>query len=325
MNEIDPAHDAPQSEAGRSEAPSQDTARAQSSVGAVLRAAREAQGWSVQEVATRLRLMNRQIVAMEEDDFALLGQPVFARGFVRNYARVLQLDPATVLQKMGGERVEPREVKLDHPVEMASPWFNPSWLIIGAAVALLLIAVPVGLYFWLNSGEDDEVASRRAVTVNRTPSAQPRTATHSTTTPATTATPVAAASLPATSQPVPDAAPPLATSGAPLVAAQATSSLPVLPPPASAPVAAARVSAPTPVGAMHFDFADDAWVEIRDSTGKLVHRQMDRAGSSADVSGLPPFNLVIGNAARVSMTYNGRPLDIKPFIDITVARFTLEQ
>jgi cytoskeleton protein RodZ len=57
----------------------------------------------------------------------------------------------------------------------------------------------------------------------------------------------------------------------------------------------------------------------------MVHRQMDLAGSSADVSGQPPFSLVIGNAAQVRMTYNGRPIDLKPFIDIKVARFNLEQ
>ena len=65
-----------------------------SSVGPRLRAAREAQGLSVEEAAGRLRLMHRQIDAMEREDFESLGQPVFARGFVRNYARLLADGPS---------------------------------------------------------------------------------------------------------------------------------------------------------------------------------------------------------------------------------------
>ena len=73
-----------------------------SSVGPRLRAAREAQGLSVEEAAGRLRLMHRQIDAMEREDFESLGQPVFARGFVRNYARLLGLDPDALLSQMAG-------------------------------------------------------------------------------------------------------------------------------------------------------------------------------------------------------------------------------
>ena len=72
------------------------------SVGQTLRIAREAQKLSVGDVALRLRLMQRQIEAIESDDFDSLGQPVFARGFVRNYARLLGLAPEPLLQSMGG-------------------------------------------------------------------------------------------------------------------------------------------------------------------------------------------------------------------------------
>ena len=57
-----------------------------SSPGARLRAAREARGLSIEEVAERLRLNAALVLAMEQDRFALLGPPVFARGHLRNYA-----------------------------------------------------------------------------------------------------------------------------------------------------------------------------------------------------------------------------------------------
>jgi cytoskeleton protein RodZ len=57
----------------------------------------------------------------------------------------------------------------------------------------------------------------------------------------------------------------------------------------------------------------------------MLHRQLNPAGSSIDVPGRPPFEVVIGNAAQARLTYNGRPIDLKPFTDSTVARFTLEE
>ena len=67
------------------------------SPGAVLRAAREARGESVSEVAFALKLNPRQIAALEADNFSALPGMAFVRGFLRNYARYLGLDPAPLL------------------------------------------------------------------------------------------------------------------------------------------------------------------------------------------------------------------------------------
>src|SRR5512139_2543008 len=100
----------------------------QASVGQMLRDAREARGLSLDNAAVRLRLMHRQIEAMEADDFESLGQPVFARGFVRNYARLLGLAPDALLARMSGAPVEQPAVS---PVEPALPrsWLTSPWLI----------------------------------------------------------------------------------------------------------------------------------------------------------------------------------------------------
>ncbi|HEX9707432.1 MAG TPA: helix-turn-helix transcriptional regulator [Steroidobacteraceae bacterium] len=60
-----------------------------SSPGVRLRAAREARGLSIEEVADRLRLNAALVLAMEQDRLALLGAPVFARGHLRNYAALV--------------------------------------------------------------------------------------------------------------------------------------------------------------------------------------------------------------------------------------------
>src|SRR5215468_7626654 len=68
--------------------------------GARLRAAREAAGMSLDQVAQQLKLAPRQVKALEEEDFAHLPGRTFTRGFMRNYARLLNLDPEDLLALM---------------------------------------------------------------------------------------------------------------------------------------------------------------------------------------------------------------------------------
>lgn len=83
------------------------------SPGARLKAAREGQGLSIEEVADRLRLNEALILAMEEDRFGLLGAPVFARGHLKNYATLVGAPE--------------REVLADFDVgEMPGPTFLPA-------------------------------------------------------------------------------------------------------------------------------------------------------------------------------------------------------
>jgi cytoskeleton protein RodZ len=275
----------------------------QASVGQVLREAREAQGITLENAAIRLYLMQRQIEAMETDDFDSLGQLVFARGFVRNYARLLGLAPETLLARMEGAPAEPAAVSHAAAVPPHS-WLTSPWVILLLLGVLLAVAVPVALYWWLNSGVDE-------VQPKRVPAVQSRPV------PAPVAAPVPAAGLPAAALPALPLAP--VTPAVPAVA-------PAEPAEAAAPAALEKpaVAKPAVSGALHLEFGTEAWAEIKDASGQMLLRKLNPAGSSVDIQGQPPFDMVIGNAAQAKMTYNGRPVDLKPHIDATVARFTLE-
>ena len=62
------------------------------SAGALLRAAREGAGMTIDAVAQQLKLAPRQVRAIEEGDFSHLPGRTFVRGFIRNYARLVRLD-----------------------------------------------------------------------------------------------------------------------------------------------------------------------------------------------------------------------------------------
>lgn len=263
----------------------------QASVGQILRDARAAQGIALDDAAARLRLMHRQIEAMEADDFESLGQPVFARGFVRNYARLLGLAPEVLLARMQGAPAEPAAVSpADQPVSHS--WLTSPWLMLSLLGLVVAVAVPVVLYLWLNSGVEDGSADRGPVVAQ------------------TQAARVAAP-------------PPVAESAEAVL--PVVEAAPAEPAASAEPAAAAAPATPAAGSVLHLEFGDEAWTEIKDASGRMLHRQLNPAGGSVDVHGQPPFDVVIGNAAQARMTYNGRPIDLKPFIDATVARFTLEE
>ena len=79
------------------------------SVGEHLRRGREACGLQVGEIAQTLKLGARQVEALEAGDWQGLPGQTFVRGFVRNYARVVQLDPAPLMAQLDRVLAKPMD------------------------------------------------------------------------------------------------------------------------------------------------------------------------------------------------------------------------
>lgn len=86
------------------------------SLGEVLRGARESKGWTLEELSERSRIVVRMIKALEHDDFGEISSPVYARGFIRNLAGHLGLDPDWCLSK-----VDLRDASLAVPESVKQP------------------------------------------------------------------------------------------------------------------------------------------------------------------------------------------------------------
>lgn len=268
-------------------------------IGANLRRAREAMGWSTRDVGSRLRLMSRQIDAIEAEDFSRLGPPVFARGFVRNYARLLGLDPDEMLEQM-------TRIKTPHTQEIESLPFTPRqgfWtspvVLAGIAAVFLLIIIPAGLYLWLNSDEEQAAPAVEQLAPPPAPPPAPQLDVQP---------PVPSAVAPADALPQ-DPAATAAAQPAPVAVPAAPSSMPQ--------------ATPATDAGLRLQFDQSSWVQIRDSSGRVVHSGLNPAGSSVEVNGKAPFYLVVGNAHQVRVNYKGKPVDLTPFISVNVARLTL--
>jgi cytoskeleton protein RodZ len=84
---------------------------------------------------------------------------------------------------------------------------------------------------------------------------------------------------------------------------------------------------PAPAGGRRrigLSFARASWVEITDRTGHRLISQLNPAGSEQVLEGVPPFDVVVGNAQHVKLTYDGQPIDLMPYVKVEVARFALE-
>ncbi len=71
--------------------------------GELLAARRNELRLTLEEVSQRLKLAPRQIAALEANDFGSLPGMASVRGFIRSYARLLELDPALLLAMMSNE------------------------------------------------------------------------------------------------------------------------------------------------------------------------------------------------------------------------------
>jgi cytoskeleton protein RodZ len=110
-------------------------------------------------------------------------------------------------------------------------------------------------------------------------------------------------------------------------------SLQTVAPPDTTPLTEANPARATAPGArrtadgrrsIRLKFERDSWVEIKDRLGKTLISQLNRAGSEQAVEGRPPFEVIIGNAQHVQLSYDDRPFDLAPYVKVEVARFTLE-
>lgn len=97
----------------------------------MLRAAREQQGLSLDDVAARTRVRPALLRALEEGRYDALPGPVYTRGFLKLYARAVGLDPAAVIAAWEQE-AQARPGPVPKPMapkppqrERSRPWWHP--------------------------------------------------------------------------------------------------------------------------------------------------------------------------------------------------------
>ena len=273
----------------------------ESSPGKMLAASREKKALSIADVAQQLKLGLKQIKALEADDYAALPGHTFIRGFIRNYSKLLEIDP-TPLLAIFEQRVPSEEANVVLPANTRAA-FPEQGKTYGkkrlyALVAIVIITMGLALdYIW------------HGATSSLTPDVK-------------SITPDARTSPVAKVPPEPSVT--KLTEAITTVPAVEISKTPTED--KTIPIAQSQENS-RPLGRRRriiLNFEGDAWVEIKNKNDKILFSRLNLAGSEQIVDAVPPLYLVIGNASSVRVTYRDKPIDLKPHTRTDVARVTLE-
>ena len=295
--------------------------------GHLLRQAREEQGLSQKETARDLHLTSKVINAIEEDDFELIPSFVFARGYIRSYARHLGLDGQALVAEFDlaygvpNNSAKPMSA-IRKGVQQSKP--GDTWVKL-ISIVFVVGLVAASIVWWqsqngsqmlpqLSSGAEQELPSGTLVEGLDTDDAN-----------------LDLLLLSANESEV-DAIVPEAESIIESEQAQVVVVEPVVDPVAEAvteqvpkEVTDAVVLLPNQAQlVMVFD--KDCWVEIKDANGKMVLSDLYSAGDTIEQVITAPIEVLLGRSSGVAtMTFDGRTIDLKPHTRKDIARLTLSK
>lgn len=128
------------------------------SFGTWLRRQRELREISLRDVAERTKISLRYLEAMEDDRFDLLPAPVFAKGFLREYARYIGLSPDEVVNHyLSAHGLDGSGAAAEEPVVDHAPARRRGRLLIVLLAVLLGLALAAAVYFYLQQRGDEAV------------------------------------------------------------------------------------------------------------------------------------------------------------------------
>jgi len=272
--------------------------------GEILRAAREARNISQEDIAKWLKLDVRLIDALEKGDDSVMPETVYKVGYLRSYAKLVEISPDAVIGKQESyskmplfEPTNENKNILNEILNQLSQLFPSDWanslkendIKRGTFLAISVIsfvAIAWTTASLLRSNQESTSTQDLQQQINQKSaelSAEPLLSTSLEIDPDTVVNKSGADS---------------STTVSPLPSKQKVSTL-VL------------------------NFSADSWVDIRDATGEHIIRRLGLAGMSKTVSGVAPFTVLIGYVPGVTITYNGKPYDIASYQGKRVARFNI--
>ncbi len=220
-----------------------------------LRAARDAQSITLEQVATELRIELPQLEALEGDRFERIGVPVFVKGYLRQYGTRLGLDPRDLLAQYY-EQTTLKEVQVQpsKTIKLHDERQITVWVI--AALAILVVIVGLAAW-WVGAGGSSVATTPPAAPTGGDAKPAPAAATPGAPPPATVPPSGGSAGGPASSpaEAAPSSTPsaPAATSppsGGAAVLSRTTTLAATAPPPSGrGPADRAKPAAPPPAAA----------------------------------------------------------------------------
>lgn len=271
------------------------------SAGALLRAAREAQGLHIGALAVALKVPVKKIESLEADRFQDLPDMVFVRSMAMSICRTLKIDSASVLAllpEVSAQKLKPMDGGLnthfrDNSLATQSTWRSQLLSPIGLGAMALLVATLVVLVWRSPTGETAAASN-----------------------PVQTVTPAASVVDAAVVVPAPKASDITAVGAEnPAVGAQVAG--------AGADATKGTAVATWPM-VLELRASGVSWVEVNDADGVARVRKLTAAGEVLQISGKLPLSVVLGRADQLDVLVRGQPFVLTGAVRDNVARFEVK-
>lgn len=275
-------------------------------LGLRLRRAREARGMGTAAVASALHLPLAIIEAMEREDIARLGAPIYVRGNYSSYARLVGVPVAAVEVFCRNLDQAPQPLAPSSHVPRSRILLD-RYLKRAAYIALTASIVPSVI--WLASLDRQAPAVQ---TLLEPPARSSQSA------------PVADGADAASGSVVQETAiPAQAPEDAPLQPVKAALTPSYQNPPRETPELASTQPMPADTEELILRFEQESWFEVLGSDGRRIESGIAAPGSERSFPAASVGKVSLGNAGGVLVERGGQRIDIAPFRRANVARFAL--
>ena len=309
--------------------------------GETLRKAREGRGLTIAEAALQLNLTPQRLSQVEQGAFDKLPGHTFARGYVRSYAKLLELDQNRLVlefdQFTGSDAVGSNVHSLGRIEEPVS--YSQRILRMVSFVLLLALA-GLSFFWWQEQAERRELdlasTSLEHVVVDGadgTTQIHPLDELEDQAVDAALADTEVALPLMAEETAQPVLGVPIAEAAESAQVQSDAASAPLVPDAAVQPatpesvVAASSEAAPLQAAAgeavIDITFIADCWTQLTDANGSVLFSALKRKGDTLQLAGKAPLELRLGYARGAQVSVNGSPVDVAPFISGETARLKL--
>ncbi|MEZ8062632.1 MULTISPECIES: RodZ domain-containing protein [Vibrio] len=276
--------------------------------GTLLKNKRESLGLTQKQISDRLKLRVTLIQQIEENQFESDQVATFMRGYIRSYAKYVNLDEKVVLSALhhAGDAQHQEQEMLSFSRKTKTEKHNSRIMLLTWSIFAVIAGIS-SLWWWQNQQQDTlsqslvnaESPEELVVEEPLTPELDSLAVIES----VDALTVVSAAESSDTVTQVEETQ----------AAAEVDS---VVAEPES-------VTPESVANQLVMQFSADCWIQVKDAAGKTLSTGIKKAGQTLNLSGTAPYKVILGAPEGVSMTFASEPVDLSGYTSGKVARITL--
>ncbi|CAK3676777.1 MULTISPECIES: cytoskeleton protein RodZ [Vibrio] len=298
--------------------------------GTLLKNKRESLGLTQKQISDRLKLRVTLIQQIEENQFESDQVATFMRGYIRSYAKYVNLDEKVVLSALhhAGDAQHQEQEMLSFSRKTKTEKHNSRIMILTWSIFAVIAGIS-SLWWWQNQQQDTlsqslantESSEELAVEESLAPEFNSLEVIEAEQNEAGASVVEGTEDLAAISdaEDTSDAVTPADETPE----QQATETEPTAEVTANAEAVEANTTPEAVTKELVMQFSADCWIQVKDATGKTLSTGIKKAGQSLNLSGTAPYKVILGAPEGVSMTFASEPVDLSGYTSGKVARITL--